>query len=194
VKPYYEREDNIIMAIINGANSGLRLLGGIVSLLLAILGILALFDLVLGWSGGYLNQWFNLNFEWSLGSILGYVFYPFTLILGIPPSDALEASRLIGERTFATELVSYQHLAQKLADGTFLHPRSAIITSYALCGFAHVTSLAIFVGGVGALAPSRLKDITKVGFQALLAATLGCLMTGAVAGTFFSHGSILLGW
>ena len=193
VKPHYEREDNLIMAIINGANSGLRYLGGIVALLLAFLGILALLNIIFGWLGGNINNWFGLNIEWSFEAILGYIFYPFTLVLGIPPSDAFEISKIIGERTVATELVSYQHLSQLMAEGSLLHPRSAIIASYALCGFAHIASLAIFVGGLGALAPERLKDISRVGFRALLAATLACLMTGAVAGTFFSKASILLG-
>ena len=104
IKPFYEREDNLIMAIINGANSGMRYLGGIISLLLAFLGILALLDLILGLFGGYLNLWFSLNIDWSLKSLLGYVFYPFALILGIPPSDAFEIAKIIGERTVATEL------------------------------------------------------------------------------------------
>ena len=193
VKPHYERDDNLIMAIINGAWSGLRLLGGIITLLIAFLGILALMDLILGLFGGYINGWFNWNFDWTLQSILGYVFYPLTLILGVPPADAMEIARIIGERSVTTELVSYQHLAQLLSEGTLIHPRSAIIASYALCGFAHIASLAIFVGGVGALAPERLKDLSRVGFRALLAATLACLMTGAVAGTFFTQSSILLG-
>ena len=193
VRPHYEREDNIIMAIINGAWSGLRLLGGIITLLIAFLGLLALIDLVLGLLGGYLNEWFNWNLEWTLQSFLGYLFYPLTLILGVPPADAMEIARVIGERTVTTELYSYQHLAQLLSEGALIHPRSAIIASYALCGFAHIASLAIFVGGVGALAPDRLKDLSRVGFRALLAATLACLLTGAVAGTFFTHGSILIG-
>lgn len=193
IEPHYEREDNIILAIINGAWNGLRLLGGIVTLLLAFLGILALFDLALGWFGGYLNTWLGWNLDWSFKGLLGYVFYPFTLVIGIPPADALAVSKLIGERTVATELVSYQHLAQLLAQKALIYPRSGLIASYALCGFAHIASLAIFVGGVGALAPSRYKDLSKLGFRALLAATLACLMTAAVAGTFFTGGPILFG-
>jgi CNT family concentrative nucleoside transporter len=193
VKPHYEREDNLILAIINGAYSGLRLLGGIVTLLLAFLGMVALVDLILNLTGGYLNSWLGLNFEWSLKALLGYVFYPFTLLLGVPPSDALEIAKIIGERTVATEVVSYQRLSHLIAEGKLIHPRSAIIASYALCGFAHIASLAIFVGGIGALAPKRLKDLSRLGFRALLAATLACLMTGAVAGLFFTKGSILLG-
>jgi CNT family concentrative nucleoside transporter len=193
VRPHYEREDNLIMAIIKGADSGLRYLGGIVALLLAFLGILKLLDVTLGWFGGQLNSWLGLNFEWSFRSILGYVFYPFTLILGVPSSDVLEIAKVIGERTVATEVVSYKHLAQLMAQGALSSQRSAIIASYALCGFAHIASLAIFVGGIGALAPERLKDLSRLGFRALLAATLACLQTAAVAGVFCTSGSILLG-
>jgi len=193
VKPHYEREDNIIMAIINGAWSGLRLLGGIVTLLIAFLGIMALIDLVLGGAGGYFNQWFRLNLDWSLSGLLGYVFYPFALMLGVPPADAMEVARLLGQRPILTELAAYKELAVLLENGDLIYPRSAIIASYALCGFAHVASLAIFVGGVGALVPERIKDLSRLGFRALLAATLACLMTGAVAGVFYTSGSILLG-
>ncbi len=193
IKPHYEKEDNLIMAVINGAWSGLRLLGGIIVLLIAFLGILALLDLIFGWFGGVLNKWLSLSFEWSFKSILGYVAYPFTLVLGVPPSDAFEVAKLVGERTVVTEVVAYQHLSQMMEQGTLLHPRSTIIASYALCGFAHIASLAIFVGGIGALAPQRYKDLSRVAFKALLAATLACLMTGAVAGLFYTHGSILLG-
>jgi CNT family concentrative nucleoside transporter len=114
------------------------------------------------------------------------------LILGVPPSDAVEVAKIIGERTVATEVVSYKHLSQLLAEGALQHPRSSIIASYALCGFAHVASLAVFIGGIGALAPKRIKDLSRLGLRALLAATLACLMTGAVAGVFYTSSSILL--
>ncbi|MCX8159495.1 MAG: nucleoside transporter [Candidatus Saccharicenans sp.] len=193
VKPYYEQEDNLIMAIINGAQSGLKLLGGIVALLLAFLGLLALLDLFLGWLGGQLNHLLGWSFNWQVSSILSYVFYPFTLVMGVSPQDAFLVARLLAERVVATELVSYQHLAGLLQDGAFHDPRSAIIASYALCGFAHVASLAIFVGGIGALAPGRLKDLSRLGLKALLAATLACLITGAVAGVFYTGSSVLFG-
>jgi CNT family concentrative nucleoside transporter len=80
-----------------------------------------------------------------------------------------------------------------MAGGTLRNPRSALIASYAICGFAHVASLAIFVGGVGALAPSRYRDLSRLGFRALVAATLVGLMTAAVAGTFFTGSSLLMG-
>lgn len=193
IKPYYEKEDNLILAIINGASSGLKLLGGIVALLLAFLGLLALLDLVLGWLGGYLNQLLGWSVQWQVSSLLSYVFYPVTLVMGVNPGDAFLVARLLGERVVATELVSYQHLAEMLQSGAFHDQRSSIIASYALCGFAHVASLAIFVGGIGALAPGRLKDLSRLGLKALLAATLACLLTGAVAGVFYNGSSVLFG-
>ena len=193
VKPSYEREANLMTAIIEGANSGLRLLGGIVALLLAVLGLLAFLDLILGWAGGGLNRLLGIHFEWSLRSLLGYLFYPLTALLGIPPADILPVAKLLGERVVATEVVAYQHLADLMAAGGLHAERSAVIASYALCGFAHFASLAIFVGGTGALAPSRLKDLSRIGLRALIAATLACLMTGAVAGTFTTGGSFLFG-
>ena len=193
VEPHYERDDNLITSIINGGNAGLRLLGGIVAMLIAFLGILALLDLVLGWFGGHLNAWFGWHVNWSLRTFLGYLFYPLTLVIGVPPADALPIARIIGERTVATELVAYQDLAGLMAKGTLVHARSALVASYALCGFAHVASLAIFVGGYSALVPDRVKDISRLAFRALLAATLACLMTAAVAGTFLTKGSILVG-
>jgi len=193
VQPHYDREDNFVTALINGGNAGLRLLGGIAAMLMAFLGLLALLDLVLGWFGGHLNSWLGWHVHWSLKSFLGYLFYPVTLAIGVPPVDAMEISRIIGERTVATELVSYQHLANLMAKGTLVHARSALVASYALCGFAHVASLAIFVGGYSALVPGRVKDISRLAFRALLAATLACLMTAAVAGTFLTDSSILLG-
>lgn len=192
IKPDYKKESNVIEAIINGANSGVKLVVGVSALLLAFLGLVSLLNLCTGGIGNWINSLTGLNFDWSLESILGIVFYPFTLIIGIPPQDAMEVSRIIGERTIVTELTAYQHLAVILKDNTLIHPRSAVICTYALCGFAHVASLAIFVGGISALVPERRKDLAHLGLRALLAATLACLMTAAVAGTFFTEQSILL--
>jgi len=196
VRPHYQREHNLVEAIINGANAGVKLVVGIAALLLAFLGLVALVDLILGAVGGRLDAWLGLSahgwhLDWSLRGLLGYIFYPFTLVIGVPPSDAVAIARIIGERTVVTEVQSYQDLAQLLATQALHSPRSAVLATYALCGFAHVASLAIFVGGIAALVPQRIKDISELGFRALLAATLACLMTAAVAGTFFTKGSIL---
>jgi concentrative nucleoside transporter, CNT family len=193
VKPHYDREDNLIMAVINGAGEGLKLLGGIVTLLIAFLGLLALVNLGLGWAGGLLNGLFGWHVQWSLETLLGYLFYPLTLAMGVPPGDALPVAQVLGDRTILTEVFSYGRLAELMAGGVLRDPRSAIIASYALCGFAHVASLAIFIGGTSALVPTRVKDLSRLGFRALLAATLACLMTGAVAGTFYTGSSVLFG-
>lgn len=193
VKPHYEREDSLIMAVINGAGEGLKLLGGIVTLLIAFLGLMALVNLGLGWAGGLLNGLLGWRVEWSLEALLGWLFYPLTLVMGVPPSDALPVARILGDRTILTEVFSYGRLSELMASGALRDPRSAIIASYALCGFAHVASLAIFIGGTGALVPSRVRDISRIGFRALLAATLACLMTGAVAGAFYTGSSVLFG-
>ncbi len=193
VKPHYAREDNLIMAVINGAGEGLKLLGGIVSLLIAFMGLLALVNLGLGWAGGLLNGLFGWHLAWSLEAFLGYLFYPLTIVMGVPPSDALAIAKILGDRTILTEVFSYGRLADLMSAGALKDPRSAIIASYALCGFAHVASLAIFIGGTSALVPTRVRDLSRIGFRALLAATLACLMTGAVAGTFYTGSSLLFG-
>jgi len=90
-------------------------------------------------------------------------------------------------------VAGYQDLAAALASGALSNGRSAVLAAYALCGFAHVASVAVFVGGVAALAPSRTRDLAQVAWRALVAATLACLMTGAVAGVFLSGSSLLLG-
>lgn len=120
----------------------------------------------------------------SLQLILKYLYYPITLVMGVPLHDAGQIATLLGERTIVTEVVSYQHLHQLIQDGVVTNTRSITIASYALSGFAHIASLAIFVGGFSALAPARAKDLAQLGFRALYAATLACLMTGCVAGLF----------
>ena len=187
----YERERTVFEAIINGANSGLRLIAGIVALLIAVLGLMALADLVLTGIGGRVNAVLGWGIDWSLKGLLGYIFYPLTLVLGVPLTDAASVARIIGERAIVTELTAYQDLATALADGVISSGRSAVICAYALCGFAHVASLAIFIGGISAVAPATTNTLSRVGFRALIAATLACLMTACIAGTFYTEGSIL---
>ena len=193
VKPHYEKESTVFEAVIKGANEGVKMIVGIVALLLAFLGIVALADSLLAAGGGAVNAWTGLTIDWSLSGLLGYISYPFAVMIGVPLEDAAAVARLIGERAVLTEVKAYQDLATLLASGAIKDPRSAVLAAYALCGFAHVASLAIFVGGTAALVPSRTKDLSAVGLRALLAATLACLMTAAVAGTFFSGGSVLFG-
>jgi CNT family concentrative nucleoside transporter len=193
IAPHYERESSMMEAIIKGAHEGVKMVVGIVALLLAFLGIVALLDSSLSGVGIRINGITGMHVDWSLKGLLGYLFYPLTLVIGVPSSDAFEIAKLIGERAVLTEVKAYQDLALLLSSGSLRDPRSAVLAAYALNGFAHFASLAIFVGGTAALVPERTKDISRVGFRALIAATLACLMTAAIAGTFFTGESILLG-
>ncbi len=173
----YERESGSVEAIINGAMAGVKLVLGICALLIAFLGLIAVVNVILGWCG-----------VMPLERLLGYAMYPFAVVIGVPPGDALTAGELLGQRLIVTEVPAYESLAKLISAKQFTHPRSQVVIAYALCGFAHVASLAIFVGGIAALVPERRRDLAAVGPRALLAATLACLMTGAVAGVFF-HGA-----
>lgn len=193
VHPFYEKESSLFEAIINGANAGVRMVVGIVALLIAVLGLVALVDLFLSAAGDKINPLLGVEGRWSLKGLFGYIFYPVTLVLGVPRSDAGVISQIIGERVIVTEVAAYKDLAVALEQNALHHPRSAVIATYALCGFAHLASMAIFVGGVCALAPEKARKMGKIAFRALLAATLACLQTACVAGTLFTSGSILLG-
>jgi CNT family concentrative nucleoside transporter len=182
------RSRNLMGAIIQGAMDGLRLAAGITALLIAVLGLVALGDKMLGLG----SSWIGLAEPLSMVRILSWIFYPFAYLLGVQAGDVPQAARLLGERVILTEVVSYQDLAQLVSSGGLADPRSVVILSYALCGFAHVASVAIFVGGTAALAPSRRDDLAALGWRALLAATLATLMTGCVAGIFSTGEGVLL--
>jgi len=192
IHPSYEKDKSLFEAIINGANSGVKMIVGITALLIAILGLVSLADMLLVFVGNHINSLTGLSIDWTLKSIFGYIFYPFTLIIGIPQSDAGIISKIIGSRLIVTEVAAYQDLAIVLKQNLLTNPRSAVITTYALCGFAHLASMAIFVGGISALAPKRTRTIANVALRALLGSNLTCLMTACVAGTFYMQNSILL--
>ena len=145
------------------------------------MGLTALIDLFLGY----------IYTDLTLRAILGYLAYPLTYLLGVIPADVNKVSILIGEKLILTEVVAYQDLAKLLANDA-LSPRSAVIATYALCGFTHIASMAIFVGGISSLVPEKTREITQVALRALTAATLACLMTGSIAGIFYTGSSLLL--
>ena len=182
------RAGNLMSAIIQGAMDGLKLAAGISAVLIAVLGLVALGDKALALG----SSWVGMSEPLSMVRILSWVFYPFSFLLGLRPEDIPVASRLLGERVILTEVVSYQDLSQLITNGTVTDPRTVVILSYALCGFAHVASVAIFVGGTAALAPSRRDDLAALGWRALAAATLATLMTACVAGILSTGESVTI--
>ncbi|MCC5834745.1 MAG: hypothetical protein JJU20_08445 [Opitutales bacterium] len=179
VKPQIESKDNWMQAVTDSSMEGFKLAIGIGVALIAFISLLALVNGATGWIGG----WFGLD-SLRLEQIAGWIFVPFVFLMGVAPADVTAISELIGLRLLVTEVPAYQQLALMIQEGTLQSPRSAVIATYALCGFAHVASLGIFMGGIAALEPSRTKDLGAVGLRALLAATLACLITGCVAGIF----------
>jgi CNT family concentrative nucleoside transporter len=168
-----QRPANAIEAAINGATGGMTMAIHIAALLIAFIGLVAVLNLLL-----------TVAHVPNLETLLGYVFYPICLVMGIPPEDAMKAGELLGLRLVKTEVPAYAQLAAWGAEGALL-PRTQMILSYALCGFAHVASVAIFVGGAVALIPERKAELSRLGLRALVAATLACCLTGAVAGVFY---------
>ncbi len=185
-----EREPNLMAALAAGAWDGVRLAVGIAALLIAVLGVVGVLNLVLAkLTGLFLG---NESGAIDMGRILALPFIPAAWFLGIEGADVLEAARILGERVVLTEVVAYRDLGLVAAEGT-ISPRTTLILSYAICGFAHVASVGIFVGGIGAIAPSRRGDLAALGIRALIAATIATLMTGALAGAFYHGQTSLLG-
>lgn len=130
----------------------------------------------------------------TLQNLIGALFLPLTFLTGVSLNwqELWQASVLIGQRLLETEVVSYQKLATLSSQG-FISQRSLLVISYALCGFAHLPSLGIFVGGLAALVPTRRREITNLGWKALWAATLATLMIGCIAGLFDTGNPQILG-
>ncbi|MCB9799497.1 MAG: nucleoside transporter [Candidatus Omnitrophica bacterium] len=188
-----EKEASGLMeAVTEGAMEGLKLAAGIGALLVAVLSLVALANFILQRTAGFLPGHPALSIE----KMLGWTMIPFVKAMGISAHDLLPSASLLGERWILTEVVAYRDLAQMAASGLIGDARTLVVMSYALCGFTHMASVAIFVGGLSALVPSRKKEIAGLGFKALAAAFLATVMTGCLAGFFFSSGrmTILGSW
>jgi len=168
---------NVIDAAARGASEGLQLALGVGAMLLAFIGLIHLVNGVLGWTGGLVGL-DGLTLEWLLGMALA----PLTWLMGVPWSDAPSVAGLIGIKTVLNEFVAYLQLAATLSGPTSLEPRSVIIATYALCGFANFGSIAMQIGGMGAIAPSRRRDLAQLGLRAMVGGSLAGFMTATVAG------------
>lgn len=179
-----ESEDaNAIEAAANGAAVGLTLALNVGAMLLAFIALIALFDGILGWAGGL----FGLE-QLSLSAIMKYLFAPLALLMGVPPQDCLEVGGLLGKKLVLNEFVAYSELAGMLSDGqSNLSGRSVVILTYALCGFANLSSIGIQIGGIGGIAPERKGDLARLGLVAVLGGTLACFQTATIAGVLIDQ-------
>lgn len=167
---------NVIDAAAKGAGDGLKLAANVGAMLLAFIALIALLNGMLGGIG----SWFGFK-SLTLEAILGVLFAPIAFAIGIPWSEALTAGSFIGQKLVLNEFVAYVAFVPEIAT---LSPKTVIIVSFALCGFANLSSLAILIGGLGALAPSRRPDIAKLGMRAVAAGMLASLLSAAIAGMF----------
>lgn len=181
---------NAIDAAARGASEGLFLALNVAAMLLAFVALIALLNGLLGLIGDWVNDALRWGFdvyipaldEISIQLILGYIGAPLAWLMGTPWKDALEVGVLIGEKTAINEFFAYLHLGEMLAGGTDLSARAVVIATYALCGFANFSSIAIQIGGIGGLAPERRGDLSRIGLRAMIAGTLASFMTACVVG------------
>ncbi len=170
-------DSSVIEAAANGAGQGVQLAINVAAMLMAFVALVALLNAMLGWGGGL------LGFEHlSLQSILGFLLRPLAWVMGVPWSDTAYVGSLIGLKTTLNEFVAYAQFASDLGTAQVLQPRSAIILTYALLGFANFSSIAIQIGGIGGLAPDRKKDIAGLGLRAMIAGNLAAFMSASLAG------------
>ena len=168
---------NVIDAAARGAGDGLNLALNIAGMLIAFLALIALCNGALGWVHGRID-WFPA----SMQQVLAWFFAPVAWLLGVQWKDCASVGNLLGTRMILNEFVAFVDLGKIR---TVLDPRSFVIATFALCGFANLSSIAIQIGGIGALAPSRKSDLARLGIKAMLVGTLANFMTACIAGVLF---------
>jgi len=168
------RHPSIFMAAAVGAQNGVKLAVAIAAMLIAFISLIALLNGLLGWAGG----WFGQD-DLSLQMMLGWLFSPVMWAVGVPWSEAQLAGGIFGEKLVVNEFIAFGSLIEAESS---LSPKSVVILSFALCGFANIGSIAILLGGLGTLIPDRMPDIAKMGVKAVFAASLANLMSAALAG------------
>lgn len=168
---------NVVEAMADGAMSGLRIAVAVGATLLAFVSVIALLNGLLGWLGG----WFGITLSFEL--ILGYVFAPIAWLLGIPWHEAITAGSLIGNKIVINEFVAF---IQFINVQSQLSQHSQAIITFALCGFANISTMAVLIGGLGSLVPERRSFISQYGFRAIGAGVLANLMSAALAGVILS--------
>lgn len=165
---------NVVEAAASGAAEGLKLALNVGAMLLAFVALIAMLNGGISVIGG----WFG-NPKLTMDVILGYLFAPFAFVMGVPWSESVLVGALLGKKIVVNEFIAYIDLSNIKSQ---LSPRSITISTYALCGFANFSSIAIQLGGIGTLAPARKTDLAKLGIKCLIGGTLACFMTACIAG------------
>ena len=173
-----QTDANAIEAAANGAGVGLQLALNVGAMLLAFIALIAMFNGMLGWVG----SWFGQP-DLSLSFLTSYLFAPLALLMGVPMSECLIVGDLLGKKLILNEFVAYSEMAGILnAGGGELSGRTVVILTYALCGFANLSSIGIQIGGIGGIAPERKGDLARLGLIAVMGGTLACFQTATIAG------------
>ena len=182
---------NLLDAISHGASDGLKVSLNVIAMLIGFIALIALVNATLGWTGrlvgmtgldlGFIG--ININ-ALSLDAIFGSVFSLFAFVMGVPLQDIHTVGTLLGTKMVINEFVAYANMGPMIANQT-LSPKAIAIASFACCGFANFSSIAIQVGGIGELAPDRRKDLAALGFRALLCGTLASYLSATIAGILF---------
>jgi CNT family concentrative nucleoside transporter len=188
-----DKPANVLDAAAAGASSGMHLALNVGAMLIAFVGLIAMVNGIIGGVSG----WFGLE-GITLELILGYIFMPLAFLIGVPWNEALVAGSFIGQKIVVNEFVAYLNFAPYLLDasaegfkvvaetGMMMSDRTKAIISFALCGFANLSSIAILLGGLGAMAPSRRHDLANLGIRAVIAGSLANLMSATLAGLFLA--------
>ena len=164
-----KKDDNIMEALSRGATNGMKLAANVAAMLVAFLAIIAMVNAILG------------LIDLSLQQILGWIFSPLAWVMGVPWNEAGIIGSLMGEKLVLTELIAFGDLSELMTTNS-ISDRSAIIASYALCGFANFASVGIQLGGIGGIAPERRKDLAKLGLKAMFGGALASWLTATIAG------------
>ncbi len=179
---------NLVDAISHGASDGLKVSLNVIAMLIGFIALIALVNFILSkfglWIGGMGADFSAIGIDvnhFDLNTILGSLFSVFAYAMGVPSQDTFIVGSLMGTKMVINEFVAYTNLAPMIAQGV-LQPKSVLIVSFALCGFANFSSIAIQVGGIGELAPSRRADLARLGFRALICGTLASYLSATIAG------------
>ena len=184
-----EQPANILDAAAAGAGAGMQLALNVGAMLIAFVALIALLNGMLGGIGG----WFGMP-ELSLGMVFGWVFRPLAWVIGVPWEEAHIAGQMIGTKLAINEFVGYLEFSKYLSPEAAIQltDKTKAIITFALCGFANFSSIAILIGGLGGMAPNRRGDIAKLGIKAVIAGSLANLMSATIAGLFIGLGGSVL--